>query len=405
MSMTRPLRPAPARILLTPRQIPAPIDTGLRRGRSVDGAGRHSSAAALHASPQATTPTSGGRWLRPLLPLMLGTLLAGPGPVHAVAAPAPDSASTPIRLVEATPGPATTPGTTTTQTTAPSTATAPRIAPATATATAPNTATPAASRAAVPTTATSTAGPAAALATATAAPGPTGEDPTRLPLDDDGLPPNAEAIMRSPRFRHLAHELRCLVCQNQTLLDSHAPLAQDLRHEVVRLMARGMDDAQVRQHLVDRYGEFVLYRPSWSWRNAVLWLGPVLMLLAAALVAWRVLSRRGHALQGASGHVGGDEVGGNAGGRSAASAGPRTDIHLTPAAGPRQPHQPSSPPGNASAAALRGTTATGEACAPSRNSPPSDDEALQRAREALRQVDALLDPDHDPHRDKERRHG
>ena len=276
----------------TPRRIPAPIDTGLHRGRSEDGAGRHPSAAARHAHPQAAACRSGGRWRRPLLPLMLGALLASTGPVHAVAPPAPDSTPPLIRLAQAAPS------------------------------------------------------------TATAAPGPAAEAPTRLPLDDDGLPPNAEAIMRSPRFRHLAHELRCLVCQNQTLLDSHAPLAQDLRHEVVRLMARGMDDAQVRQHLVDRYGEFVLYRPSWSWRNAVLWLGPVLMLLAAALVAWRVLSRRGHALQGASGHVGGDEVGDQA---PLASTDARTEVG--------------------------------------------------RAREALRQVDALLDPDHDPDRDKGRRHG
>lgn len=301
MSMTRPLRPAPARILQAPRQIPASsqipasIHTGLHRSRSVDGAGRSPSAAAPHASPQAAARTTGGRWRRPLLPLlplMLGALLASTGPVHAVAPPAPDTAPPLIRLAQAAPS------------------------------------------------------------TATAAPGPAAEAPTRLPLDDDGLPPNAEAIMRSPRFRHLAHELRCLVCQNQTLLDSHAPLAQDLRHEVVRLMARGMDDAQVRQHLVDRYGEFVLYRPSWSWRNAVLWLGPVLMLLAAALVAWRVLSRRGHALQGASGHVGGDEVGDQA---PLASTDARTEVG--------------------------------------------------RAREALRQVDALLDPDHDPDRDKGRRHG
>ncbi|MDO4682709.1 MAG: cytochrome c-type biogenesis protein CcmH [Lautropia sp.] len=113
-----------------------------------------------------------------------------------------------------------------------------------------------------------------------------------LPTDDDGLPADADSIVRTPRFRQLAHELRCLVCQNQTLLDSHAPLAQDLRNEVIRLMATGRDDEQIKQYLVDRYGEFVLYRPSWSWQNALLWLGPALMLMGALVVGWR-FARRG----------------------------------------------------------------------------------------------------------------
>lgn len=117
---------------------------------------------------------------------------------------------------------------------------------------------------------------------------------TRLPIGDagDDLPPDADAILRSPRFRQLAHELRCLVCQNQTLLDSHAPLAIDLRHEVVRQIASGKNDEQVKQYLVDRYGEFVLYRPGWSWRTALLWAGPLLMLLIGALILWRTMARR-----------------------------------------------------------------------------------------------------------------
>lgn len=116
----------------------------------------------------------------------------------------------------------------------------------------------------------------------------------RLPIGDagDDLPPDADAILRSPRFRQLAHELRCLVCQNQTLLDSHAPLAIDLRHEVVRQIASGKNDEQVKQYLVDRYGEFVLYRPGWSWRTALLWAGPLLMLLIGGLILWRTMARR-----------------------------------------------------------------------------------------------------------------
>lgn len=102
----------------------------------------------------------------------------------------------------------------------------------------------------------------------------------------------AEAIMRTSRFRGLAAELRCLVCQNQTLLDSHADLAKDLRMEVVRLIQEGRDDAEVKRYLVDRYGEFVLYRPTWSWRNGILWLGPLVLLAVASAVIWRLTHKR-----------------------------------------------------------------------------------------------------------------
>ena len=102
----------------------------------------------------------------------------------------------------------------------------------------------------------------------------------------------AEAIMRTSRFRGLAAELRCLVCQNQTLLDSHADLAKDLRMEVVRLIQEGSDDAEVKRYLVDRYGEFVLYRPTWSWRNGILWLGPLALLAVAGVVIWRLTHKR-----------------------------------------------------------------------------------------------------------------
>lgn len=102
----------------------------------------------------------------------------------------------------------------------------------------------------------------------------------------------AEAIMRTSRFRGLAAELRCLVCQNQTLLDSHADLAKDLRMEVVRLIQEGRDDAEVKRYLVDRYGEFVLYRPTWSWRNGILWLAPLVLLAVAGSVIWRLTHKR-----------------------------------------------------------------------------------------------------------------
>jgi len=89
------------------------------------------------------------------------------------------------------------------------------------------------------------------------------------------------------RFRALATQLRCLVCQNQTIEDSHAPLAQDLRKEVLRLMREGRNDADIKSHLTQRYGDFVLYQPQVKPATWLLWFGPVLLLLAALLLAWR----------------------------------------------------------------------------------------------------------------------
>jgi cytochrome c-type biogenesis protein CcmH len=102
---------------------------------------------------------------------------------------------------------------------------------------------------------------------------------------------DADALMKTERFRHLTGELRCLVCQNQSLVDSNAPLAQDLRVEVVKLMASGRNDREIKSFLVDRYGEFVLYRPALSLRNSLLWVGPFALLLIG-LVAWWRLGRR-----------------------------------------------------------------------------------------------------------------
>ena len=106
-------------------------------------------------------------------------------------------------------------------------------------------------------------------------------------------------LMKTERFRHLASQLRCLVCQNQTLEDSNAPLARDLREEVARLMAGGRDDEQIKDYLVDRYGEFVLYRPALSSRNALLWFGPFLLLAGGAVAWWRLGRRRPQTRQSA----------------------------------------------------------------------------------------------------------
>ena len=96
------------------------------------------------------------------------------------------------------------------------------------------------------------------------------------------------------RYRALLYELRCLVCQNQTLADSNAELAGDLRRRVRTLMDQGLSDVQILAHLQARYGDFVLYRPPLTWRTAALWAGPfLLLLLAAGLLVRRV--RRSHA--------------------------------------------------------------------------------------------------------------
>lgn len=95
------------------------------------------------------------------------------------------------------------------------------------------------------------------------------------------------------RFRRLATELRCLVCQNQSLEDSHAPLAMDLKKEVQAQIRSGKDDDQIVAYLVDRYGDFVRYRPPLRAGTWLLWAGPPLLLLAAGIAAWRVVRRHG----------------------------------------------------------------------------------------------------------------
>ena len=95
------------------------------------------------------------------------------------------------------------------------------------------------------------------------------------------------------RFRRLASELRCLVCQNQSLEDSHAPLALDLKKEVQAQIRSGADDDQIIEYLVRRYGDFVRYRPPLRPGTWLLWGGPPLLLLVGGAAAWRVVRRHG----------------------------------------------------------------------------------------------------------------
>jgi cytochrome c-type biogenesis protein CcmH len=97
-------------------------------------------------------------------------------------------------------------------------------------------------------------------------------------------------------FRALTEELRCVMCQNQSLADSNAQIAVDLRREVLVLMREGRSDAEVRDFLVARYGEFVLYRPKVSGTTWLLWFGPLLFALGGGIVVWRMSRGRGQAV-------------------------------------------------------------------------------------------------------------
>ena len=94
------------------------------------------------------------------------------------------------------------------------------------------------------------------------------------------------------RFHALVSELRCVMCQNQSLADSNAQIAVDLRREVLDLMRGGNSDAQVKQFLVARYGQFVLYRPQVASRTWLLWFGPAALLLAGGAVIAGIVRRR-----------------------------------------------------------------------------------------------------------------
>lgn len=113
-----------------------------------------------------------------------------------------------------------------------------------------------------------------------------------IAFDVEQLPdPTQEA-----RARALMRELRCLVCQNQSIEDSNATLAKDLRKIVRQRIDAGDSDAEVRQFLVDRYGEWVLMRPPFKLTTLLLWLGPVL-LLAVGGIALLIGIRRGKQVQ------------------------------------------------------------------------------------------------------------
>lgn len=108
----------------------------------------------------------------------------------------------------------------------------------------------------------------------------------------EALPATEDPALEA-RLKHLSAELRCLVCQNQSLADSNADLAVDLRNQVREQMRAGRSDAQIRDWLTQRYGDFVLYRPPMKATTLLLWLGPLLLLaLAVGALAATIRRRR-----------------------------------------------------------------------------------------------------------------
>jgi cytochrome c-type biogenesis protein CcmH len=94
------------------------------------------------------------------------------------------------------------------------------------------------------------------------------------------------------RYEHIIEEVRCLKCQNQSIKDSNAFLAGDLRREIRRMLSEGKTDDEIYDFLVARYGEFALYRPRMSGKTLVLWIAPIALLLAGGFVLVNILRRR-----------------------------------------------------------------------------------------------------------------
>ena len=106
----------------------------------------------------------------------------------------------------------------------------------------------------------------------------------------DTAPAPADAVLEK-RVMHLSEELRCLVCQNQTIADSNAELAVDLRNQVREQMRQGRSDDAIRGYMVQRYGDFILYRPPVKASTALLWFGPLVLVVGGigglALYVWQ----------------------------------------------------------------------------------------------------------------------
>ena len=104
--------------------------------------------------------------------------------------------------------------------------------------------------------------------------------------------PMADDPALEARLMNISKELRCLVCQNETLADSQADLAKDLRREVREKISQGLTDAQIKVYLTQRYGDFVLYRPPVNTTTWLLWFGPFFLLVSVAIAVAFFIQRR-----------------------------------------------------------------------------------------------------------------
>jgi cytochrome c-type biogenesis protein CcmH len=109
---------------------------------------------------------------------------------------------------------------------------------------------------------------------------------------DNRFDASFEDPVLAARYESLNRELRCLVCQNQSIADSHAPLATDLRRQVHSMLLAGRSDAEIIGFMTERYGDYVLYKPPLTALTVLLWLGPFLLLAVAATLWWRAVLRR-----------------------------------------------------------------------------------------------------------------
>jgi cytochrome c-type biogenesis protein CcmH len=128
------------------------------------------------------------------------------------------------------------------------------------------------------------------LTTPALAQGPRGEDKEPLVF---------ESAEQEARYKDLTLELRCLVCQNQNLADSDAPLAQQLRGEIFDMLQDGQSDQQITGFMVDRYGDFVLYKPPMQGNTIALWMLPIVVLLIGAIGIFFTVRNRGRKLAAA----------------------------------------------------------------------------------------------------------
>jgi cytochrome c-type biogenesis protein CcmH len=119
-----------------------------------------------------------------------------------------------------------------------------------------------------------------------------------VPLLDDPV--------QQVRYQELIHGMRCLKCQGETVADTSAMFAVDIRRQVREMVQSGRTDQEIRQYMVDRYGELILLKPLWTWANSWLWFAPGLFLLGGIAIAWRILGQRRALLASDTSDVGED---------------------------------------------------------------------------------------------------